>query len=80
MFLPTEDGGYALVGSARPLPTLFLNMPWGTDRVMQESRLRAQRIGLRISEPALLWDIDTPADYERAMASGLLARPNNNRS
>ena len=71
VFLPTEDGGYALVGSAKPLPMLFLNMPWGTDRVMLETRLRARQMGLRISEPALVWDIDTPADYDRALASGV---------
>jgi rSAM/selenodomain-associated transferase 1 len=72
VFLPTEDGGYALVGAAKPLPSLFLDMPWGTDRVMPESRLRARRLGLRIAEPAVVWDIDTAADYERASASGIL--------
>jgi rSAM/selenodomain-associated transferase 1 len=71
VLLPTEDGGYALVGAAAPFPTLFRNMPWGTDRVMQETRLRAQQKGLRICEPALVWDIDTPADYARALAAGL---------
>jgi uncharacterized protein len=74
VFLPTEDGGYALVGSAKPLPILFADMPWGTDRVMPETRLRARQMGLRISESALVWDIDAPADYDRALACGLLDR------
>lgn len=72
VFLPTEDGGYALVGAAEPLPVLFHDIPWGTDRVMRETRLRAQRTGLAISEPAVVWDLDTPIDYARALASGLL--------
>jgi rSAM/selenodomain-associated transferase 1 len=71
VLLAAEDGGYVLVGAAAPLPPLFLDMPWGTDRVMQETRLRAQQMGLRICEPARVWDIDTPADYARALAAGL---------
>jgi rSAM/selenodomain-associated transferase 1 len=66
VFLPTEDGGYALVGAARPLPHLFLDIPWGTERVMPETQRRARQMGLRISEPGRLWDIDTPEDYRRA--------------
>jgi uncharacterized protein len=72
VFLPTEDGGYALVGSAKPLPMLFREMPWGSDHVMSVTRTRAQQMGLRICEPATVWDIDTPADYERAVGCGLL--------
>jgi glycosyltransferase A (GT-A) superfamily protein (DUF2064 family) len=72
VFLPTEDGGYALVGAAKPWAELFRDMPWGTGRVMQETRMRARCIGLRLFEPALLWDLDTPADYERAAALGLV--------
>jgi rSAM/selenodomain-associated transferase 1 len=74
VFLPTEDGGYALVGAARPLPHLFLDMPWGTERVMPETKRRARQMGLRISEPARLWDIDTPEAYQRALACGLVDR------
>lgn len=74
VFLPTEDGGYALVGSGKPIPPLFCNMPWSTDRVMAETRSRARRIGLTMAEPAVLWDIDTPADYNRALAAGIIDR------
>ena len=73
VFLPTEDGGYALVGFARPWPELLREMPWGTDRVMAETRVRARQLGLRIAEPALVWDIDRPADHDRAVRCGLLA-------
>lgn len=73
VFLPTEDGGYALIGSKKPIPSLFSDMPWGTNQVMAETRTRAQQRGLTIVESAVLWDIDTPADYNRALAAGLLA-------
>ena len=74
VFLPTEDGGYALIGLRRPEPALFAGMPWSTDKVMSESRIRVRNLGLTCSEPARLWDIDTPADYERALALGLIER------
>src|SRR5205085_2843900 len=45
VFLPTEDGGYALVGAAKPWPALFRQIPWGTDRVMPDTRLRAGELG-----------------------------------
>jgi uncharacterized protein len=76
VFLPTEDGGYALVGSQRPIPALFCDMPWSTDQVMAETRRRARQIGLTIAEPAVLWDIDTPANYSRALTEGLLKADN----
>ena len=72
VFLPTEDGGYALIGAAKAWPEIFTDIRWGTDRVMAETRLRARALGLLTAEPATVWDIDTPADYDRAAASGLL--------
>ena len=71
VFLPTEDGGYALIGLKKPESELFCDIPWSTNRVMAETRLRAKEAGLSISEPALLWDVDTPEDYQRALAAGL---------
>lgn len=72
VFLPTEDGGYCLVGLREPRPALFDAMPWSTDRVMPETRRRLVRTGLRWQEPALLWDVDTPDDLTRLRASGLM--------
>jgi rSAM/selenodomain-associated transferase 1 len=72
VFLPTEDGGYALVGAAKPIPSLFGDMPWSTDQVMIETRARARQNGLTIVEPAVLWDLDTPDDYRRAVAAKLI--------
>jgi rSAM/selenodomain-associated transferase 1 len=72
VFLPTEDGGYCLIGLRAPQAGLFNAMPWSTERVMPETRRRLARRGLRWREPALLWDVDTPADLERLRGSGLM--------
>jgi hypothetical protein len=72
VFLPVEDGGYILIGLKAPVPELFPDMPWTTECVMPVTRQRAAKLGLKIAEPKLLWDIDRPEDYERALAEGLL--------
>jgi uncharacterized protein len=71
VFLPAEDGGYALVGLARPQPALFANMVWSVDTVMEETRRRMRALGLRWREPATVWDVDRPGDVDRLIASGL---------
>ncbi len=75
VFLPTEDGGYVLIGLRAPQPDLFSDMPWSTDRVMPLTRQRLQRLGLRWREPATLWDVDTPDDLVRLRAAGLMDVP-----
>ena len=64
-FLPTEDGGYLLVGLRRATPSLFADIAWSTPVVMQQTRRRLATAGLRWSEPATLWDVDTPDDLKR---------------
>jgi rSAM/selenodomain-associated transferase 1 len=67
-FLPTEDGGYLLVGLRRAAPAIFADIAWSTPVVMQQTRRRLAAAGLRWSEPAILWDVDTPADLKRLTA------------
>jgi rSAM/selenodomain-associated transferase 1 len=62
---PAEDGGYVLIGLNRPQPELFDNMPWGTARVLDETRNRIERYKLRHHELSKQWDLDTPEDLER---------------
>jgi rSAM/selenodomain-associated transferase 1 len=62
VFVPAHDGGYALVGLARPAPLLFTDMAWSTPRVMAETRERARAAGLRWAELPPVADIDEPAD------------------
>lgn len=68
VLLPAEDGGYVLVGAARPLPELFAGVVWGTERVMAQTRENLRAAGLRWCEPATLWDVDRPADLDRLAA------------
>lgn len=72
VFVPTEDGGYALIGLARCDARLFAGIAWSTSRVMEETRARLLELTWRWRELETLWDIDTPSDYERLVASGLL--------
>jgi uncharacterized protein len=73
VFGPAQDGGYYLVGLARPMPCLFEAMTWSTDQVLAESLNRARQWQV---EPALLAplpDVDLPtdlADAEAALAQG----------
>ena len=65
VFMPAEDGGYALVGLARPLPVLFDAMPWGTSDVMALTRDRMRDANLRVATLRTVWDVDVEADLAR---------------
>jgi uncharacterized protein len=71
VLLPAEDGGYVLIGMRRAHPALFDSMPWGTGCVLGETRQRLMQLGLTWQEPALLWDLDLPADLDRLHGTGL---------
>lgn len=62
---PAEDGGYVMIGLNRPNPELFDNMPWGTARVLAQTRNRIERYKLQHHELSEQWDLDTPEDLER---------------
>ena len=67
-FLAAEDGGYALIGLPRAIPGLFRDIPWGTDRVMAQTRGRMRELALRWHEGEMLWDVDRPEDLHRLAA------------
>jgi len=69
---PAEDGGYVLVGLARPIPAMFEAVPWGGASVMSETRARLEGAGVRWKQLATFWDIDRPGDYARLRREGLL--------
>jgi rSAM/selenodomain-associated transferase 1 len=62
VFVPAMDGGYALVGLTRPVPSLFDAMAWSTPRVMADTRLRARQAKLKWTELAPVHDIDEAED------------------
>ncbi|WP_293265418.1 TIGR04282 family arsenosugar biosynthesis glycosyltransferase [Neptunomonas sp.] len=68
VFLPAEDGGYALVGfkkSNREFDILFSDIEWGTENVMSQTRVKLKQQSVRWSEPACVWDVDRPEDLSR---------------
>ena len=72
---PALDGGYVLVGLRRVDASLFDDMPWGTDRVLTETRRRMSVLGWKCREFEPLPDIDRPADLvhlESAIYSDLI--------
>ena len=71
-FVPTEDGGYALIGLAFAQRQLFNNVDWGGPQVMAQTRTRLRELGLRWQELDTLWDVDRPEDVLRLQQSGLL--------
>ncbi len=73
VLIPAEDGGYVLVGLARPIPALFEDVAWGSPAVMAQTRdkLAAAKVDWR--ELPALWDVDRPEDYARLQREGLLA-------
>jgi rSAM/selenodomain-associated transferase 1 len=65
VFAPAEDGGYGLVGLARPWARAFEGIPWGGPEVMAQTRARAAADGIELVELASVWDIDDPEDLPR---------------
>ncbi len=72
VFVPAEDGGYALIGLARDEPRLFDGITWGGAQVMAQTHARQRELGLRRHELETLWDVDRPDVYRRLLQSGWL--------
>jgi rSAM/selenodomain-associated transferase 1 len=59
---PAEDGGYGLI-AGRALPAgLFAGVAWSSGLVMEQTKQRAEQLGLRLTEGLMLRDLDTPED------------------
>jgi rSAM/selenodomain-associated transferase 1 len=67
---PSEDGGYVLFGLRHYADDLFREIPWGTDRVMEETRARLRNLEWRWHELPERWDVDRPEDVERLRLEG----------
>ena len=62
---PSEDGGYYLIGLGAPAPDLFVNVPWSTATVYEETLARARAAGRRVSILPSWLDVDRIADLAR---------------
>lgn len=71
---PAHDGGYVMIGMARPSPEVFAEVPWGTDAVLAMTRERIRALGLRHAELRALPDLDRPEDLAVALEHGWIER------
>jgi len=60
---PARDGGYYLIGLKANRPDLFGNpMVWGTEEVLKNTLITAERLGLKTALLPPLKDVDRPED------------------
>ncbi len=59
---PAVDGGYYLIGLNRAIEELFINIDWGTAKVLQQTMDIAQQLNLSVAYLQALADIDRPED------------------
>jgi rSAM/selenodomain-associated transferase 1 len=64
VFAPSADGGYALVGTSRPLPGLFETIRWSTDRTLHDHLTRCDTNRWTVQFLPMLNDIDTWTDWQ----------------
>jgi rSAM/selenodomain-associated transferase 1 len=62
---PCDDGGYYLIGLARPQPRLLCEVRMSTPRVLADTLAIAAQLGLRVGLLPAWHDVDTADDLER---------------
>ena len=70
VFSPTRDGGYALIGLRRPVPSIFNGPAWGSAAVMQVTRARLRHAGASWIELRSVSDLDTVEDLQQWPTAG----------
>ena len=71
---PCDDGGYYLIGLARPQPSLLREVPMSTPHVLRDTLALAAAMGLRAALLPAWYDVDL-ADDLRRLAAELAASP-----
>lgn len=66
--LPSEDGGYVMIGQRQPHPAPFIDMSWSHADVFEHTKQRAAAAGLSLWVGPMLWDVDEPDDLARFRA------------
>lgn len=59
---PAVDGGYYLIGLKRAIGELFINIDWGTAKVLQQTVDIAEQLNLSVASLRTLADVDRPED------------------
>ncbi len=63
---PANDGGYYLIGMNQNHNTLFENIDWSTDRVLEQTVQQAERLNLSYFILEELIDLDTFDDLKKS--------------
>ncbi|HAA61085.1 MAG TPA: glycosyltransferase [Planctomycetaceae bacterium] len=74
VLVPSDDGGYVLVGQRREVPELFDRIDWSTSRVFEQTRQRLKAAGTSFVELSGWYDIDTREDLSRLDRELAIAR------
>jgi rSAM/selenodomain-associated transferase 1 len=72
VIIPSEDGGYVLIGLRHYVDDLFREVDWGTEKVMEETRIRMRQLGWRWHELPERWDVDRQEDVKRLRLGGFI--------
>ena len=64
VLLPTEDGGYALIGCSLIDVELFSNVRWSSDQVLEQTLTNAKKLNYRTCLLETVRDIDTLHDLK----------------
>lgn len=70
---PATDGGYYLIGLCQHSESLFKDIAWGSDQVLQQTLSAARQAKLSIAVLPTLADVDRPedlADWEQVRKCG----------
>src|SRR5512133_1825504 len=62
---PSDDGGYYLIGMKKPHRHLFEQIDWSTERVLNQTMLRATEIGIEVKLLPTGYDVDDDASLRR---------------
>jgi rSAM/selenodomain-associated transferase 1 len=62
---PTEDGGYYLIGVKRVHRSLFEDISWSTDCVLEETIARAEQMNVKVHLLPTWYDVDDRVTLQR---------------
>lgn len=75
VFGPSDDGGYYLIGLKQLHRRVFEEIDWSTERVAEQTRARAQEIGLAVELLPTWYDVDDRATLRRLCDEVLADKP-----
>jgi len=66
---PAKDGGYVFIALKHDYAALFEGIPWGTERVFDQTMMAADSLELSVEVLEPLGDIDRPEDYRELVSN-----------